>query len=774
MLDVERAETTLVGRDVVTRPALEADVRVAVLHGAVGGGVFVAAVTELLGRLGALTPGWVGAIWAVVLVAALALAARRWRSGSARGLTSAPWPRTGLELAMLRWVGVVVVVTGVIALCAAPITYDSMTYHLARVAHWAQHGSVDFYPTHVVRQLYQPPWAEYAALHLFLLARGDRLVNVVQWLSMLASVVGVSLIARQLGAGRRGQLVSAFACATIPMGILQAATTQNDYVSALWLVCLVSALLALEHRPGVVPVLAAGASLGLALLTKGTLYVLAAPFVVAFVLAGRVRPTSRKLAQGAAIVCCALLLNLPHYARNLALFGAPLGPGAEGSFRYVNDAFWPSILASNALRNAGLHLGTPFRAVNAAVERAIEGIHIVIGIAPDDPRSTWPTTRFWVAPIAVSEEEAANGLHLVLLVAALAGAVWSRRNDRRLMVFAGCLVAAFLLFCLVVRWQPWHSRLHLPLFVLGAPLIGVVFERLRPAVLAVVLLALGASSAYFLTQNQDRPLSGRRSVLRQPWAAQRARHAGQAYVDAARVVASSGCRDVGLAIGGNDREYFLWALLADRGWRGTIQPVAISNVSARLPYLGSGAIDPCAIVREGRAVSTGLAIGARYYRESWSHDSVQVLTPAPVPAFSSDATSGPPAVQVLLRRTRFRPGDRLAVGLNVRNPQAGAAADLFVGIVLPDGQSAAFVGPSGLLSDAISLADAAAYPRALDAPPGFALSAETFLDFTVPSTVPPGTYQVFAALVKRRSPRPARFPPEDFLASDIQSIVLGP
>ncbi len=76
-----------------------------------------------------------------------------------------------------------------------------MSYHLARVAHWGQNHTVAFYPTHIVRQLYQPPWAEYAMLHLYILAGGDRLANLVQWVAMAVSLVGVSVIARQLGAG---------------------------------------------------------------------------------------------------------------------------------------------------------------------------------------------------------------------------------------------------------------------------------------------------------------------------------------------------------------------------------------------------------------------------------------------------------------------------------------------------------------------------------------------------------------------------------------------
>ena len=34
------------------------------------------------------------------------------------------------------------------------------------------------------------------------------------------------------------------------MGILQSRTPQNDYAAAFWLVCLVSALLAMDSHPG--------------------------------------------------------------------------------------------------------------------------------------------------------------------------------------------------------------------------------------------------------------------------------------------------------------------------------------------------------------------------------------------------------------------------------------------------------------------------------------------------------------------------------------------
>src|SRR5262249_49079834 len=199
----------------------------------------------------------------------------------------------------------VAMATLAMAVAAVPTTRDSMTYHLARVAHWAQNRSVAWYPAHVLRQLHPPPWAEFAVLHLFVLAGGDRLANLVPWISIVGSVIATSLVARPLGAPPRGQILAAFVCATIPMGVLQASTTQNDYAASLWLVCLVHFLLALDSCPGVLASAGAGASLGLALSTKGTAYVFAVPFLVSFAAAGRARPGAPKLRHAPVLAPCA-------------------------------------------------------------------------------------------------------------------------------------------------------------------------------------------------------------------------------------------------------------------------------------------------------------------------------------------------------------------------------------------------------------------------------------------------------------------------------------
>ncbi|GAI89103.1 unnamed protein product, partial [marine sediment metagenome] len=52
---------------------------------------------------------------------------------------------------------------------------------MARVAHWAQQGSVAHYASGVKNQILMSPGAEFAVLHLYVLGSGDQLVNFVGW-----------------------------------------------------------------------------------------------------------------------------------------------------------------------------------------------------------------------------------------------------------------------------------------------------------------------------------------------------------------------------------------------------------------------------------------------------------------------------------------------------------------------------------------------------------------------------------------------------------------
>jgi 4-amino-4-deoxy-L-arabinose transferase-like glycosyltransferase len=56
---------------------------------------------------------------------------------------------------------------------------------------------------------------------------------------MLSSLIGISLITKELGGNKTAQVISSLFCITLPMGILQSTSTQTDYVASLWIVIMV-------------------------------------------------------------------------------------------------------------------------------------------------------------------------------------------------------------------------------------------------------------------------------------------------------------------------------------------------------------------------------------------------------------------------------------------------------------------------------------------------------------------------------------------------------
>ena len=122
-------------------------------------------------------------------------------------------------------------------------------------------------------QLFNPPAAEILLMHNFLLVGGDQLVNLVQWTFMVASLVVVSLLAKGLGAGRAGQWLAVVFLLALPIGILEATSTQNDYVSSFFILGLASVVvLTRERKNTLLEIISLGCLAGLAMLVKVAAY----------------------------------------------------------------------------------------------------------------------------------------------------------------------------------------------------------------------------------------------------------------------------------------------------------------------------------------------------------------------------------------------------------------------------------------------------------------------------------------------------------------------
>jgi len=556
---------------------LFAELRRSFLWAAVVWTLFTVTLTEILSIFHVLTQAGVAAGWA--FMALLVLAGVIVSKKNPQDYRPKIQGLCLIEIMLLALTAGIIFGVGLNAFFAAPNNWDSMTYHLPRVLHWIQNRSVEHYATAILRQLYQPPGAEFLILQFQILTGNDRFANLVQWFSMIGSALVLSLIAADLGAGRKGQILTAFLVVTIPMGILQGSSTQNDYVAGFWLAVLVFFGLRLlsfdgQGRQRGFDIAGAGLALGFTLLTKGTGYIFAAPWIAAFVLFGLLKKRKMFLRDLVVIALICFVFNAAFYTRNMKLFGSPISAGTED---YTNKGNLIGNGIANVVRNVALHMGTPFAGFNKALKDNI------IKLSGQDESNSWGD--FDIPTPSTSEDIAGNPLHLLLILIIFVAVLISRKSPQ-LRNYTLLIIAGFILFCVYLKWQLFHSRLHLPLFLLSMPVVAVVLERLTAKFwIPLIALFLLAGSLPPLLYNERHPLVGKKNVFNMSRMEQYfsyRKFMAVPYVLSAKYAASRLGSDVGLLLGGDDWEYPLWILLKKEKPDVRIYHSGVKNVSGAL------------------------------------------------------------------------------------------------------------------------------------------------------------------------------------------------
>jgi len=583
-------------------------------------GTCLVAITELLSIPRLISRGPVALFWVVICAAAFLYLRSLARSseGRERPAASARKPLESAEKWLLAGTAAIVLFVAITAIVAPPDKWDAMDYHLPRVVMWISNHSVRFYPTPDYCQLIYGSWAEYAMMHTKLLWGTDRFVNFVEFFCMLGSLVAVSLIAKKLGAGPRGQLLAAVACATIPQGLLEASGPMNTYVVSFWIATLVAFFLRWNDDPSWFNTVCIGLSLGLAICTKGTAYI-TLPFVLlACWLMGASSNRILVLKRAAILVLLVLLINGPLFIRNYQFSGSPIGVPLPVSYPRVELSMPKMTLrgtAANILRNASMHLSTPSRSVNSKIEDLVRFAIRATGTDPDDPQQSWIGKPFHLNQFTSNESIEGNPLHLVLLLIAIGSICYAGRagvRRRWALWYAAGIVLSYVLFCALLQWQQWSSRFQLTLFVLGAALIGLLLEKYAPRrVAAIAAVALLFPAIFLSLTNRSRSLIPWSRVVDvyQPrpilYFSDYHEAVAPSYIAAASFLNRTDCRSVALDSYTPDPEvrsgpdsFFVYPLLALIHADGRTRQVwytGVNNLSSRYEQeLGHPA--PCAVV----------------------------------------------------------------------------------------------------------------------------------------------------------------------------------
>ena len=225
------------------------------------------------------------------------------------------------------------------------------------------------------------------------------------------------------------------------------------------------------------------------------------------------------------------------------------------------------------------------------------------------------------------EDEAGNPLHLMLGGLAILMCLLSTTAETSRRLYALSLCMGFLLFCFFLKWQPFHARLHLPWFVLAAPLSATVFTTLwtrkYATATAMVLIIAGLFPA---TCNALRPLVTSSSIILRDrtslyFAASPAWEAP--YLSAVAELSRTPSARVGIASEIDSWEYPLRILVRTKSSSLEFQHVDVRNASAQVSDPATQAPDWAdAIVRMGHVT---LDDRFRGYHETYASPPISVL-----------------------------------------------------------------------------------------------------------------------------------------------------
>jgi hypothetical protein len=398
----------------------------------------------------------------------------------------------------------VITITFVTAVLSPITNTDSLTYHLSRVMYWIQNENISQFATNNHRQVSYQPLAEYLILNIKLLGGSDSVTNLVQWICFVGCLFNGFRIAELLNLTAVQRKLTVFLIATIPMGILQASSTQNDLVAAFFVSLFFVGYLKYKRLQSLDSVIFLVAGVALGGFVKGTVYIFILPFCVDLVLLF-VKKTFWKnkflTTHVFILVGGFLLVNGAYFLRNYQLFGSIFG---TSSLEISNEIYGLRPFFSNVTRQFTLQLGmwSPGNFWNDLLLSNVSSFHEFLGLNISDPRITFGD--YDIKRFSLNEDYANNTIHFILIVSATLHAIFNfskaKSQNIWLMIWGG-----FFVFVILIKWQVFANRLFLPWFVISMPMVAksVSLSKWRLKALAIFITLV---SLPFLLLNSTRPL----------------------------------------------------------------------------------------------------------------------------------------------------------------------------------------------------------------------------------------------------------------------------
>lgn len=482
-----------------------------------------------------------------------------------------------------------------------------MTYHMARVAHWLQNQSIGYYFSYIDRQNAMNPGAEFLILIPQVIFHSDVFANLIQSFAWLYCIAIVLLIASIIKAENYKKIFATIFAASLPMGILQATSTQNDLLASAFCLSLIGNHFFLKEQivTGRFPkskwvlLIAYSISIFSAYLVKPTSVLFASFFLlaslfhlIAFFWKNRTELgfIGSLLKLVPVFVISGLIVLGPDLFRKYNQYGSLTGNRSE----VFSLGQGLEVRFANTLK--GMFYHSPFFFI------CDSDFYLHLNSKVDNPHGTGDNVCLNVN--RPDEDYIGNSIHFVFIAFVFCILVF-RKLQRKKTVHSELalgILFSWVIFHFMIKDQPWISRLQLPFFYSSSLLIFTLpkynFNRFRilfyvPIVLMILqswtVLALNASRPFLIAHgnwNREWHYFNKRPELR------------NVYANFIEYIKRNHIEDVGLVLNGDSWDYPLTWQLMQNGTK--VNHVKVP-VSARVVISDSlDKIDGYSVVAEGQ------------------------------------------------------------------------------------------------------------------------------------------------------------------------------
>lgn len=375
-----------------------------------------------------------------------------------------------------------------LALKMIPYNWDSMTYHLARLFHWEQNGSIAHYATTIDRQVASPVLGAFVNLHVYTMSgRSDKLLNLLQCFSYLTNGVLIYSLSAKLKCKRNFCIFSAVLFYTMPIAFAEALTTQVDHFAALWVISFTYLLLHpwldtklvfnkdMVLKAGVISLCIAFGYLAKPSVGVGMVVFAIWLLLVLIARKDQIVIVMRYICLAGAIIALTLV---PELIRNIFTFHAMSAPVAGA--RQLMSSPHPKHIFVNFLKNFTFNFsvqGMP--QISDKIKEICERIAYGLEIDINNPAISEDGREFTVMH-SYTCDRAVNPVIMYLLVfVIIVMIVRIKKVDWRDIRtgFSISAIIAFLAFCVVLKWEAFVSRYMLSYLAVLCPVIAVQLEE---------------------------------------------------------------------------------------------------------------------------------------------------------------------------------------------------------------------------------------------------------------------------------------------------------